>query len=165
MLALVPCNARDPELTRTVWDVARSEALRVLLMWLRETIDRFLEQYPRKGSTPAEDGARDRRWELDVKEEDGSVVVTAEVAGFGGDDFDVEVTDSRLTLRASRWRVDGQPAERGHPPLEDRWQEPVLLPVGIDTDRVEASYRNGVLTVRMPYVSSGRGRHVPVKQV
>jgi HSP20 family protein len=39
----------------------------------------------------------------------------------------------------------------------------VTLPTGIDRDKVEAKYHNGVLTVRLPKTPEAKGWRVPVK--
>jgi HSP20 family protein len=39
----------------------------------------------------------------------------------------------------------------------------VTLPPGLDENKVEAKYHNGVLTVRLPKTAAAKGRRVPVK--
>jgi HSP20 family protein len=40
----------------------------------------------------------------------------------------------------------------------------VQLPPGIEKDKVEATYHNGVLTVTLPRTAQARAKHIPVKQ-
>ena len=39
----------------------------------------------------------------------------------------------------------------------------VPVPAGIDADKVEATYRNGILSVKLPKTEQGKGRRIAVK--
>jgi HSP20 family protein len=39
----------------------------------------------------------------------------------------------------------------------------VTVPAGIDKDKVEAHYHNGVLTITLPKTPEAKGRRVPVR--
>jgi HSP20 family protein len=41
----------------------------------------------------------------------------------------------------------------------------VYLPEGVDTEHVEATYRNGVLEVRLPKLPETKERHIEVKTI
>jgi HSP20 family protein len=103
------------------------------------------------------------RWGLDVRDEENAVVVQAEAPGFEAGDFDLQVSDNRLVLRASK-KVETKGKE-GHPTeyREQACYESVTLPLGIDRDNVEAKYHNGVLTVTFPKTAEGKARRVLVK--
>ncbi len=86
----------------------------------------------------------------DVYETQGRVIVTTELAGIDPDSLDVLLFDDALVVEGNRRIVpaeDGvyQTAEipQGHFRLE------VPLPCGIDTDRVDASYEQGLLRITM----------------
>jgi hypothetical protein len=46
---------------------------------------------------------------------------------------------------------------------EQECYESLTLPPGIDKDKVDARYRNGVLTITFPRTTEGKARRVPVK--
>lgn len=130
---------------------------------LREDFDRLFDQFFRGWSVPWEGGGGDWRWGLDVQERDDAVVVRAEAPGFEPADFDLQVRGDRLILHAAH-KAESAEKEAGY--REWRQQEfyrSVSLPPGIDADKVEAHYRNGVLTVTVPRTENGQTRRITVK--
>jgi HSP20 family protein len=94
---------------------------------------------------------------LEVVEKDGMVVVRVEVPGFEVGDFNVEVCDGYMMMSA----VHKVKEEKGEV-VEREYHETVLLPPGVDAEKVTAEYRNGVLAVMLPRVPSAVGRKVPI---
>jgi HSP20 family protein len=103
------------------------------------------------------------RWGLDVREEEDAIVVQAEAPGFEAGDFDIEVSDNRLVLRASRKVETKDEKGKIREVREQECYEAVTLPPGIDRDRAEAKYHNGILTVRLPKTPEAKGRRISVK--
>ncbi len=128
---------------------------------MRDEFDRLLDRLSHHW--PGLWGGDGWRWGLDVRDEDDAVVVQAEAPGFEAGDFDVQVSDNRLVLRASK-KVETKD-EKGQirEYREQKCYESVTLPPGINRDKVEAGYHNGVLTVRLPKTPEGKGKHIPVK--
>jgi len=103
------------------------------------------------------------RWGLDVREEEDAVVVQAEAPGFESGDFDVQVSDNRLVLRASK-TVETKDEKGGvREYREQKCYESVTLPPGIDREKVEAKYHNGVLTVTLPKTAEAKAKRITVK--
>jgi HSP20 family protein len=106
-----------------------------------------------------------RGWGLNVEETDKEVVVRAEAPGFEAQDFDVQLGGNLLTLRAEHEheaeekRDDYRTVKR----RQSRFERTVTLPAGIDRDRVEARYRNGVLEVRVGKTPEAQGKRIEVK--
>jgi HSP20 family protein len=73
------------------------------------------------------------------------------------------VTDQRLVLRAAK-KVEAKD-EKGkiREYREQECYESVTLPSGIDKDKVEAKYHNGVLIVTFPKTVEGKGKKITVK--
>ncbi|MCL6502391.1 MAG: Hsp20/alpha crystallin family protein [Pirellulales bacterium] len=103
------------------------------------------------------------RWGLEVRDEDEAVVVEAEAPGFEPQDFDLQVSDNRLVLRAAKTvqRKDEKGQLREY--REEKCYESVTLPADIDRDKVEARYHNGILTITMPKTAASKARHIEVK--
>jgi len=103
------------------------------------------------------------RWGLDIREEADAVVVKAEAPGLEAGDFDVQVSDGRLELRASKKvEIKGKEGKITET-RELECYEALTLPPGIDKDKVDARYRNGLLTITFPRTAEGKARRVPVK--
>ncbi len=101
---------------------------------------------------------------LDVQETDDEIVVTAEMPGLDKDDFVVEISADRLILRGEKQRSAEEQgsgyyyAERSF----GSFVRVVPLPCEIDTERVKARYRNGLLRITMPKSENARARRIEV---
>lgn len=114
-----------------------------------EPLSRLFDQFSRSWLGLASPGW-DAGWGLDVREEDGNVIVRAEAPGFEPSDFDIQVRGDQLVLSATH-RSESQEKEGGH----QEWRRlefyrSVPLPGAIDRDQVKAVYRQGILTVTLP---------------
>jgi HSP20 family protein len=128
---------------------------------IQDEFDRLLDRFSR--DWPSRGEGNGWRWGLEVEDGDDAVIVLAEAPGFESGDFDLQVSDNRLVLRASK-KVETKGEEgKTREYREQQCYESVTLPPGIDRDKVEAKYHNGVLTVRLPKTSEAKGRRVPVK--
>jgi HSP20 family protein len=97
--------------------------------------------------------------------DDGSVVVRAELPGLDPDkDIDVTVTDGVLRIHAQR-------EEREEAKEEGRYRSEfhygsftrrVPLPEGTSQDAIEATYRDGILEVRFPFVEQPASKAIEV---
>jgi HSP20 family protein len=101
------------------------------------------------------------RWGLDMDDREDKVVVRAEAPGFEKEDFDVQVNDNQLVMKARHQQELKEDAAR-------QWHQEELfrtitLPRGIDPERVEAQYRNGVLTVTIPKTEQRKGQKIQIK--
>jgi HSP20 family protein len=131
---------------------------------LRDEFDRVFDRF--FGDRPAlwDEGNRDWRWGIDMDETDQSVVVSAEAPGFEAKDFDIQVRGNALVLHASK-KAETEDEPRGYRQWrQQEFCECVDLPAGIDADKVEARYRNGVLTVTLPKTEESKGRKIEVKE-
>jgi HSP20 family protein len=80
---------------------------------------------------------------LDAYRIDDTFFVDIDLPGADPAGVDVTVDHQALTVRAERKRVEGETAE--HPASRQ-----VFLSDTLDTDRLDARYENGVLTLRIP---------------
>ncbi len=118
--------------------------------WERFGID-LPERWRRRFDLEGEPG----RW-LRVEElhEDGTLVVRVEVPGIDPEkDVDVNVSEGMLHIAARREEKSEQKT-KGAVRSEFRYGEltrDLVLPPGVDTGAVKASYKDGILEVRVPW--------------
>jgi len=128
---------------------------------MRDQFDQLFERFVRQW--PSLCYGRGWRWGLDVRDQNDAVIVRAEAPGFEAGDFDIQVSDDRVVLRAAK-KVETKGKEgKTTEYREQECYESVTLPPGIDRDKVEAKYHNGILTVTFPKTAEGKPRHVTVK--
>ena len=93
---------------------------------------------------------------VDIFEEGNDVVVKAELPGMGKDDIDVNVTDDVITItgeKKAEERVEKKDyfrLERSH----GSFSRSLTLPAETQTDKAKASFKDGVLVVRIPKTES-----------
>jgi HSP20 family protein len=131
---------------------------------LRDEFDRVFDRFF-GGSPPLwDEGNRDWRWGIDMDETDQSVIVSAEAPGFEAKDFDIQVRGNSLVLHAAKKAETEEEARGVRQWRQQEFCECVDLPAAIDADKVEAQYRNGVLTVTLPKTEESKGRRIEVKE-
>jgi HSP20 family protein len=91
-------------------------------------------------------------------------VLTAELPGLRPEDIDVSIERDRVTLRGDR-RIE-YPEDASLHRVERRagaFRRTVQLPLEVEGEKVEAIYRNGVLTLRIPKAPEHQPRRISVK--
>jgi HSP20 family protein len=89
---------------------------------------------------------------VDIVEKDGGYEVTAELPGMDEKNIEVNVVDGCLTIKGEKQdekeekKKDYYLQERHYGSFERRFQ----VPEGVDTGKIEANFRKGVLTVTLP---------------
>ena len=129
---------------------------------MRDEFDRFFDQMAREVRPFSTINGEGWRWGLEVGDEDDKVVIRAEAPGFEAGDFDLRVEDNRLVLRASK-KVETKDENGEVQEFHDQeCYESVTLPPGIDKGKVDATYRNGVLTVTLPKTAEGKAKWIEI---
>ncbi len=105
-----------------------------------------------------------RRPAVDVTEEDGTYKVVAELPGMSGDDVEVEVHGGVLRLSADREeeREEGEDDVHLRERRFGRFERAFRLPEHVDAEAIEASMKDGVLTVTVPKAASEQPRQIEV---
>jgi len=88
---------------------------------------------------------------IDVKEDDKSIVVTAELPGLDEEDVEVTFRDGVLTLKGEK-RLEEEKKEDNYHITERRYgsfQRSFTVPESVDEAKIEATFDKGVLTVNM----------------
>jgi HSP20 family protein len=102
---------------------------------------------------------------VDISSNEEGATVKAELPGFKPEEIDVAVDDGVLTLTASRGDEDEKEGETWYrrERRNGRFVRRIRLPFGVEADKVEAGYRDGLLTVNLPRAVEERGRKIEVK--
>jgi HSP20 family protein len=101
---------------------------------------------------------------VDMYETDDNVVVKTAIPGVKADDIDVSVTGDTLTLRAETKEEKEEKGER-YLRRERRYGSycrSVTLPGGLEADKAEADYSDGVLTLTFPKAEEVKPKSIKV---
>lgn len=90
-------------------------------------------------------------WPLvEVSETDKSVKVTAELPGIDEKDIELRVENNTLMVRGEKHTETQDKDKHYSERFFGRFERRLALPAEIDEDGVEATFKNGVLTVTLP---------------
>jgi HSP20 family protein len=95
----------------------------------------------------------ERMWApaVDMFETKDDLVVTVELPGMNEKDIQLAITGEMLTIKGER---ASEPQKEASVYRGERWfgrfERNLTLPYAVQTDKVKASYRDGVLTIMMP---------------
>jgi HSP20 family protein len=136
----------------------------VTLNRMREEFDKLYEKFGLEMQGPLSLAPGNRwRWGLEIVDEEKAVVVRAEAPGFEPADFDLQIRNNELILKASKKAEKGEKGGKNYEWSQAECYQSITLPSGIDTEKVEAKYHSGLLTVKFPKTAEGMGKRIPVK--
>jgi HSP20 family protein len=107
------------------------------------------------------------RWSLlagEVEETGKDVVVRVEVPGMDKEDCRITIEGNMLYLSGEK-RFERETHDSTYHVMERAYgafQRSIPLPRNVDIDKAEASYKNGVLTVRLPKSGGDTAKSIPV---
>jgi HSP20 family protein len=134
------------------------------LLEVQSEMNRALDAYFGRQARP---GAMERVWApaIDVYETKDDLVVTAELPGVKETEVHLSIVGDILTLRGQRL-PDNQIKEENYHRIE-RWsgsfERHIQLPIPVQPEKVRASYRDGVLDIRLPKVEAVKPREIKIE--
>jgi HSP20 family protein len=96
---------------------------------------------------------------------DHEVVLKAELPDMTREDFDINIENFVLTIKGEK-KLSSEVKDEQYHHVERRYgtfNRSFSLPQTVDTGKVAAEYKNGVLTVRIPLREEAKPRHVKVE--
>lgn len=102
---------------------------------------------------------------VDVYEEKDDIVVKAELPGMDKNDIEVAISDSELTLKGEK-KKEEKIEEKGYYRCERSYgafARSVQLPKDVKADKIKASFKNGILEVRLPKSEEAKAREIKIK--
>jgi len=104
---------------------------------------------------------------IETFERDNDIVVRAELPGLSKDDVKVEVTPEGLVIQGERKREHEEEREGFYRSerMYGRFHRLIPMPEGVDTEKVNAQFKDGVLEVTVPIPESmkRKRREIPIK--
>jgi HSP20 family protein len=108
----------------------------------------------------------ERMWlpAVDVHETKDDLVLSFDIPGVTEKDVQLTITGDLLTLRGERRFEREAPEDNYHrvERLYGRFERSVQLPMTVQTDKVKASYRDGVLEVKLPKAEEIKPREIKI---
>jgi HSP20 family protein len=129
---------------------------------LRRTVDRLFDN-----ASQDHDWAQSTPWGLavDVVENKDDFIVKASVPGINPDELDISYVEDTLTIKGEI-KSENEVKENQYHLRERRYgtfSRSVTLPTKIKGDAIEASYQNGVITLRLPKAEEVKPKRIAIK--
>jgi len=104
---------------------------------------------------------------VEVSDDDKAIKVTAELPGMSKQDVKLQIDDGMLVISGEK-KNEEEKKDDGVFRTERYYgyfQRAIPLPEDVDKENVDAEFKQGVLTVRVPKLEStkARSRHIEVK--
>ena len=102
---------------------------------------------------------------LDVYEEKNELVVKAEIPGLTKDEIDITLEGDTLTIKGEK-KKEEETKDEDYYRCERTYGEfsrTIEFPVAVQTDKVNATFKDGVLEIRMPKTEEAKKNVVKVK--
>jgi HSP20 family protein len=132
------------------------------MMTLREAMDRLFDD---AFTSPISRNGGSSMPAIDLFQTDDEVVVKAALPGLKADDVQITVTSDVLTLRGE-FKWEGGQKEATYHIREQRrgsFERSVALPVDVQTEKAQADFQNGVLTITLPKADSVKPKTINIK--
>ncbi len=129
---------------------------------LRRTVDRLFDNV-----SPDHEYSQTAMWGLavDMVENKDDFVLKASIPGINPDDLDISYADDTLTIKGEI-KEDKESKEDQYHLRERRYgsfMRSIVLPTKIKGDAIEASYQNGVVTLRLPKAEEVKPKRIAIK--
>lgn len=148
----------------------RTERVPRAMMTPFEEMDRMLETFFPSWTRPMRFG---RLWsemtegyfpKMDIIDRDNEIVVRAEIPGVEKEDIDVSVTDNTITIKgATRYE---QTEEEGNYYRSEisrgAFSRTVALPAEVDADKSSATFKNGMLELKLTKLEKSKRHSIKV---
>jgi HSP20 family protein len=141
----------------TRWDPVRD------MITLRQAVDRMMDESFARGAETRGTGA----WLLpmDAYITDEAIVICADVPGISADELEITLEGDTLAIRGEIKRQEAD--NRKYVLLErptGRFERTLTINTPIDHEKVEASFKDGVLTLTLPKAETVKARQITIKR-
>ncbi len=107
-------------------------------------------------------------WEppIDIIETKDGYKITAELPGIDKNDVDISVSGNTLTIKAEKKQEKVEEGENYY--LSERayglFQRQIAIPEGVETDKIKASFKNGVLEITLPKGEEAKPKKIKISE-
>jgi HSP20 family protein len=101
---------------------------------------------------------------INIRMNEDEQIITAEMAGVHPDDIDIDVTGDAITICGER-TMDSNIEDAYYHRRERNYgtfSRTIQLPFMVDTNKVEASFKNGILQIRLPRAEADKPKKISI---
>jgi HSP20 family protein len=120
----------------------------------------FGDRYFQDGVNPGQNWM----FPVDIKENDNSIVVHAEIPGMNKDDIKLSYDDNVLSIRGER-KSDVREEKANYIKVERKYgffSRSFSIDVPVDHEAIKASYKDGILEITLPKKDKAKARQIEI---
>lgn len=101
----------------------------------------------------------------DISETKDNVVVRAELPGLEAKDIDVSISGDILNIKGEKKKEEEKKDEHFYccERYAGSFQRSFRLPVGVKSDKIDATFKNGILTITLPKAEEAKKKQIEIK--
>jgi len=102
---------------------------------------------------------------VDIFEDKDEIVVKAELPGMGKEDVNVNITEDTLTISGEK-KKEEKVEKKDYYHLERSYgsfSRSFRLPADVQTEKARATFKNGILEIRVPKTEEAKKKEIKVK--
>jgi HSP20 family protein len=131
----------------------------------RQQVDRFWDSLLEGGLRRRSEEEVEWLPSLDVAETKNELVVKAEAPGMDPKDIDISLSDGVLTIKGEK-RQEKEEKEADYQLVERSYgsfTRSVQIPREVQSDKISASYKNGILKITLPKSEEAKKKEIKIK--
>jgi HSP20 family protein len=131
-------------------------------VWAAPSFSRLLDDWFGSSNWAKPSGAL--RPAMDVEEDENQIAIRTELPGIAKDEVQITLEDGVLTITGEK-RSDRETKEKNYHLVErtfGAFQRSLSLPAGVEADKANASFENGVLTITVPKSEAAKPRKLEI---
>lgn len=135
------------------------------ILSMQREINRMFDNFFRGENDEASLFAPTWKPAVDITEHDDEYVAKVELPGVNKDDVKITMQDNVLSIRGEKTQEKKGKEENYHrvERYYGSFQRSFTLPTSVKSDRIEAEYKDGILTIRMPKAEEAKPKQIEVK--
>ena len=102
---------------------------------------------------------------IDLKENKNALIVKAELPGLEAKDVELTITEDILTIRGEK-KEEKEEKDEHHFFVESycgSFERKIKLPMLVKTDKIDATFDKGILTIKLPKSEEARKKEIKIK--
>lgn len=132
---------------------------------VQDEMNRVMEDVFGRRFTDAQNGAVVWQPPIDIEEQTDRYLLHVELPGLRLEDIKITLENNRLSIRGEKTRTEEQKNATYHrlERVYGTFERTFTLTHRVKSDKVEATYRDGVLEVAVPKAEEAKAREIPVQ--
>lgn len=132
------------------------------LSTIRRQMENLFDDFLRRPTRPATSGVYPL---INLTGNKDSYYLRAEIPGLKSDELDIQVTGNTITLSGERKITAEDENAKYHRKEREagRFSRGLSLPGDVNSDKVEAALKDGILTVKIPKAEAAKPKQITVK--